>query len=139
VHFVKTRETKNARQKDILLRRSTFGIHKDDIQLLIEGHEIKKVGSQGQQKTAVLSLKLAEFALIANYTEMDPILLLDDIFDKLDIHRVQQLFKTITENFKSQIFLTDTNPERLNHLLQQFDRKFEIYSVKDNQLKTYEE
>lgn len=128
----------NAREKDILLKRSTFGIHRDDIQLLINDYEIKKVGSQGQQKTTLLSLKLAEFTLLSNYTELSPILLLDDIFDKLDINRIDQLFKTLTERFQSQIFLTDTNPERLKSLLQKFNRKFEIYIVNGNQLSLYE-
>ena len=127
-----------ATEKDKYLKRTTVGIHRDDIQLLIDGHELKKVGSQGQQKTALLAIKLAEYELLAKFTKRKAILLLDDIFDKLDRGRVKKLFSYLGKHAESQLFITDTNGDRLETLLSEFGRKFEIFIVNNNQLKQRE-
>lgn len=128
-----------AEEKDRLLQRTTVGIHKDDLKFSIGEHSLKKYGSQGQQKTFLLALKLAEHKIIKEFTGKQPILLLDDIFDKLDRKRIQQLFSYLLTNgfSKGQLFMTDTNAERLNEILRQFDTEFTIFKVQNNSIEEY--
>ncbi len=111
---------KESRDKDILLQRSTVGIHKDDLQFLIKGHPLKKFASQGQLKSFILALKLAQYELVKNNSHSLPLLLLDDIFDKLDQHRVRQLIQLLFQKEFGQIFFTDTQKDRLVKIIEPF-------------------
>ncbi len=104
-------------EKDRILQRTTGGIHRDDLVFTQGDHPLKRVASQGQLKTFVLSLKLAQYQLLQSQTGRQPILLLDDIFDKLDQTRVRRLLNLILEADYGQVFLTDTSPERVQQLL----------------------
>jgi len=108
---------KQSFQKDTIMQYTTAGIHKDDLTLLLEGKNLKKFGSQGQQKTFLVALKFAQYDFIRNQTGLKPILLLDDIFDKLDHFRVKQIIELVTDNHFGQIFISDTSPDRLNCFL----------------------
>ena len=102
----------DALQKDLALKRTNVGVHKDDFDFFIEGRPLKKFGSQGQQKSFLISLKLANFDYLKEQKEIDPILLLDDIFDKLDDHRIAKLIEMVASDQFGQIFITDARPER---------------------------
>ncbi|AZQ63584.1 DNA replication and repair protein RecF [Flammeovirga pectinis] len=107
----------NAWEKDIALQRTTKGIHKDDFDFQLAGYPLKKFGSQGQQKSFIIAMKLAQHSLLKSELDVAPILLLDDIFDKLDDERMQKLLELIkNENF-GQIILTDARPERSKSLM----------------------
>ncbi len=101
------------REKDLYLQRTTSGIHKDDYDLRIENQPVKKFGSQGQKKSMMIAWKLALYQWIKNKKEVLPILLLDDIFDKLDEERVSNLFTLISTPLFGQVFITDTEEDRL--------------------------
>ncbi|PHI18733.1 DNA replication and repair protein RecF [Lewinellaceae bacterium SD302] len=105
-------------EKDRILQRTSGGIHRDDLVFTQEDHPLKKVASQGQLKTFVLSLKLAQYHLLRQQSGKRPLLLLDDIFDKLDSKRVTQLLQLINQPEEyGQIFISDTDPERMQRLL----------------------
>jgi len=110
------------REKDMLLQRSTVGIHKDDLQFKLKEHSVKKFASQGQLKSFILALKLAQYDFVKNSKKIPPLLLLDDIFDKLDEQRVQQLLILLFERDFGQIFFTDTQENRLVSLLQPYSQ-----------------
>ena len=99
--------------RDRAAQFTTVGIHKDDLEFMISGHPVKKTGSQGQQKSFVVAIKLAQFDHTRNIKGFKPILLLDDIFDKLDDLRVEQLVKLVSENNFGQVFITDTSKDRI--------------------------
>ena len=111
---------KQNREKDVYLQRSTVGVHKDDLVFTIKEKPLKKFASQGQLKSFILALKLTQYHLVKSKKDNLPILLLDDIFDKLDNNRVQQLLTLLFNNNFGQIFFTDTHEERLLALLQAF-------------------
>lgn len=113
-------------QKDRMLQYTAVGVHKDDLVLQMADHPIKKTGSQGQQKTFLIALKLAKFNYIEKLCGQKPVLLLDDIFDKLDKLRVGKILSLVAENQFGQIFITDTNFERLKAILNdlQVDKMF---------------
>ncbi len=106
----------DSRHKDKLSARTNIGIHKDDLEFSIDGHTIKRFGSQGQQKTFLIALKLAQSFFIEQATGNKPFLLLDDIFDKLDSSRVANLMKLVSEGNFGQIFITDTDKNRVSSL-----------------------
>lgn len=106
-------------RRDLILQRSNIGIHKDDFIFDIEGHPLKKFGSQGQQKSFVIALKLAQFDLIRQHKGFKPILLLDDIFDKLDDHRIAKLMELVSGHTFGQLFVTDARPERTERIFEQ--------------------
>lgn len=106
-----------SRDKDRILRYTTAGIHKDDILLYINDLPVKNYGSQGQQKSYVAALKLAQFDYIRSHKNLKPILLLDDIFDKLDDMRVSNIIKLVSDERFGQVFITDTNADRISTLL----------------------
>lgn len=118
-----------ARGKDRQLRRSTVGTHKDDLSFLIDGHPLKRFGSQGQQKSVLIALKLAQFEFIESATKVKPILLLDDIFDKLDDSRVEELMKLVSEQHFGQIFITDTHDGRVPELFEATGAKVKVFKV----------
>ena len=107
---------KQSRQNDMRAHYTTKGVHKDDLQFHIGEHPMKKFGSQGQQKSFVIALKLAQFDYLKELKNRKPILLLDDIFDKLDDNRVGALMKLVSEDHFGQIFLTDANLHRVPDL-----------------------
>lgn len=118
-----------ALSKDRQLRRSTVGIHKDELQFLLGGHPIKKFGSQGQQKSFLIALKLAQFNFIEQATGVKPILLLDDIFDKIDDKRVAALMKLVSDHTFGQIFITDTHAQRIPELFRSLDIEQRVYVI----------
>ncbi|MCO5230283.1 MAG: DNA replication and repair protein RecF [Chitinophagales bacterium] len=120
---------KSQRTKDILLQRTSSGIHLDDLDFTLDNQPLKKVGSQGQQKTYVVAMKLALYYLLSDRKKVSPILLLDDIFEKFDENRVEQLFKVLSEHHYGQIFITDTHEERLSKMLSYVGKTFEIYKL----------
>lgn len=105
------------RDRDRILQRTSAGIHKDDLVFTQDGHPLRRVASQGQLKSFVLSLKLAQYRLLERSTRRKPLLLLDDIFDKLDRQRVSQLLDLVLSSDFGQVFLSDTDPERVAGLL----------------------
>ncbi len=106
-------------QRDAVLQYTTFGVHKDDIELTLGTFPVKKYGSQGQQKTFLLALKLAQFDYIGQRLNTKPILLLDDIFDKLDMLRVKQLVRLVGSNRFGQVFITDTQQGRVESIFEE--------------------
>jgi DNA replication and repair protein RecF len=115
---------------------TTSGIHKDDLVLKLGGYHIKKLGSQGQQKSYLISLKLAQFEFICTISGIKPILLLDDIFDKLDKKRVEQIVKIVAGERFGQIFITDTNRDHLDSILHTITPEYRIYVVVNGNLST---
>jgi DNA replication and repair protein RecF len=105
------------RQRDLAAQRTTIGSHKDDFIFEINGFTLRKFGSQGQQKSFVIALKLAQFEMLTKVKGFPPLLLLDDIFDKLDDRRIQQLITMMVDGTFSQVFITDARPERTRQLL----------------------
>ena len=98
--------------KDLVLQRSTVGVHRDEYNFKLAGHSLKRYGSQGQQKSFLIALKLAQFDLLRDANGFKPILLLDDIFDKLDDFRMTRLMALVSGHAFGQIFVTDARPER---------------------------
>jgi len=125
-----------SREKDRVLQRTTKGIHRDDLVFTIDGHPTKKFGSQGQQKSFLIALKLAQYDVMFHHHNTAPLLLLDDIFDKLDEERVQHLLQCINENQFGQIFLTDTNCTRVSSLFDGGEDQVKIMDIVDGQVKT---
>lgn len=121
-------------KRDILLQRTTAGIHKDDFEFLIDGLSIKKLGSQGQKKSFIIALKLAQFQIIHQHKGYKPLLLLDDIFDKLDDKRIKHLMEMVSGQSFGQIFLTDARPERTIGLFAEINAHPMIYRVENAQL-----
>lgn len=120
---------KESLSKDRVIQYTTQGIHKDDLILNIGEYPIKKLGSQGQKKTYLVALKLAQFDFVKEISGIKPILLLDDIFDKLDMHRVEQIVKVVAGEQFGQIFMTDTNREHLDSIIKKMDTDFRIFNV----------
>lgn len=116
-------------KKDKALQYSSIGIHKDDLKFDIEGYPIKKYGSQGQQKSFLIALKLAQFDFLKSESGVLPILLLDDVFDKLDEQRVGQIISLVdTDNF-GQIFISDTHPERTENAIKQVHQSYKMFDL----------
>ena len=120
--------TKNL-EKDRQLTYTSKGIHKDDLRFEMNGNLIKKFGSQGQQKSFLIALKLAQIKRIKEITNKNPILLLDDIFDKLDDNRVSQLIELVNEQNFGQIFITDTHKERTESVVKRINEESKIFEI----------
>jgi DNA replication and repair protein RecF len=118
-----------ARERDRALQFSTVGIHKDDLVLELSGFPIKQQGSQGQQKTYLVALKLAQYDFLREISGVQPLFLLDDVFDKLDADRVTQLIKLVSEDKFGQIFITDTNLPHLESILSRIPVDHRLFSV----------
>ena len=116
-------------QKDLALQYSSVGTHKDDLNFEIAGHPIKKFGSQGQQKSFLIALKLAQFDFIRNLSGVSPILLLDDIFDKLDENRVAHIVEMVTTSQLGQLFITDTHADRTENVVKSTDQSYKIFRL----------
>lgn len=119
----------SSREKDRVLKYTSMGTHKDDLIFELSGRPLKKYGSQGQQKSFLIAIKLAEFDYIKNIKGFKPILLFDDIFDKLDDFRVQQIIKLVSHNNFGQVFITDTQRQRIEMLFRNVDIDHKIFEV----------
>jgi DNA replication and repair protein RecF len=116
-------------QKDMALQYTSVGTHKDDLSFEIEGHPIKKFGSQGQQKSFLIALKLAQFDFIKQISKVNPILLLDDIFDKLDENRVAHIVALVATDELGQIFLSDTHADRTEKVVKTSNQSYKIFKL----------
>jgi DNA replication and repair protein RecF len=122
-------EYRASAHKDLILKRTNMGIHKDDFVFEIEGYPIKKFGSQGQQKSFVIALKLAQFQIFLSHKKTKPILLLDDIFDKLDDLRIRKLMELVADHRFGQLFITDARPERSRQILKEIDADCKFFMI----------
>jgi DNA replication and repair protein RecF len=120
--------------KDRVLLYTSAGVHKDDLNFIIKGFPVKKMASQGQQKTYLLALKLAQFAFLKRIKNMYPLLLLDDIFEKLDETRVTGLMKIVSSEEFGQIFVTDTHLERLPNLLFDLNVPYKAFRISEGNI-----
>ncbi|MBR9845728.1 MAG: DNA replication/repair protein RecF [Algicola sp.] len=115
--------------KDKALQYTSVGIHKDDLSFEIETHPIKKFGSQGQQKSFLIALKLAQFDFVKQQSGVTPLLLLDDIFDKLDEQRVAQIIGLVDNEDFGQLFISDTHAERTETIIKQIHQSYKIFKL----------
>ena len=115
--------------RDRVLQYTSVGIHKDDLLFEIDGHPIKKFGSQGQQKSFLIALKLAQFEFIKKQSGVLPILLFDDIFDKLDETRVSKIISMINDKAFGQIFISDTHPERTEAIVTSTHQSYKMFKL----------
>lgn len=119
----------NSIDKDTTLEYTTTGIHKDDLVFEMNGYSVRSLGSQGQQKSYLVALKLAKFDYIKRKAGFAPILLLDDIFDKFDAGRVAQIIRLVGNHRFGQIFITDTHQDRLHEILDSLDTDFRLFRI----------
>ena len=120
---------KDSLEKDRFLQYTSVGIHKDDLLYTIEGHTVKKFGSQGQQKSYLVALKLAQFDFIKKQMNTTPILLLDDIFDKLDATRVEKLIALVNEDTFGQVFISDTHALRTEDVIKKTNQTYKMFQL----------
>lgn len=122
-------------ERDRMLERTTQGIHKDDLIFTIHGGmPLKKFGSQGQQKSFLIALKLAQYSYLQHKKGFKPLLLLDDIFDKLDDRRTHKLMQMVSEDDFGQIFLTDTDSKRIERIFEEINRPVRIFDIVGGQV-----
>ena len=122
------------RERDQLLGYTSAGVHKDDFHFLLDEYLIRKIGSQGQNKTYLIALKLAQFNLLVQKSASVPILLLDDLFDKLDAKRVEQIIQLVSQPSFGQIFITDTNRKYLDEILAGMQHNYKLFYVHKGQI-----
>lgn len=115
--------------KDRILHYTSVGIHKDDLSFEIDHHPIKKFGSQGQQKSFLIALKLAQFEFVKKQSKQNPILLFDDIFDKLDETRVGKIIEMVNNDDFGQLFISDTHPERTETVIKSMHQSYKIFNL----------
>ncbi|WP_199118779.1 DNA replication/repair protein RecF [Pedobacter sp. ASV28] len=118
-------------EKDRLLERTTTGIHKDELLFTIAEMPLKKFGSQGQQKSFLIALKLAQYSYLQKFKGFKPLLLLDDIFDKLDNQRIHKLMEMVSHHDFGQIFITDTNKDRVLAVFKEIAVEVDLFNVKN--------
>jgi DNA replication and repair protein RecF len=121
----------SAVEKDLVLKRTTAGVHKDDILFRINDSSVKNYASQGQLKSLVLAFKLAQFAYLKDRTVTTPIILLDDVFDKLDRKRVKHLVKLLFDEKLGQVFISDTDGDRIVEIFDQTELDFKIFTIQN--------
>ena len=119
------------RERDLILGYTTRGVHRDDIELLLGDWPMRRTGSQGQCKTYTLALRLAQFDFLREVTPVTPVLLLDDIFDKLDASRVERIVEVVSSERFGQIFITDTNRTHLDHIMRRMTGDHRMFVVTD--------
>lgn len=124
-------EYHKSREKDLIMQRTNIGVHRDDYQFMVDGQPVKKFGSQGQQKSLLVSLKFAQFEFMKRHLGITPILLLDDIFDKLDDDRIQKMLQIIGSDRFNQIFITDAREERTLTLINDQFEPMRVFRVVD--------
>lgn len=118
-----------SRSRDLILGYTTKGVHRDDMEMTLGGYPMKRIGSQGQCKTYLIALKLAQYDFLAHNGNTTPILLLDDLFDKLDAERVERIMQLVSGDIFGQIFITDTNREYLDRIVKRTTADHRLYSV----------
>jgi DNA replication and repair protein RecF len=116
-------------EKDRQARYTTTGVHKDDLQLTLSGMPVKRFGSQGQQKSFIVALKLAQFVYLTRQLKIKPLLLLDDIFDKLDRTRVERMMDLVSNDQFGQIFITDTNVQRIEAIFSAISADTDVIEI----------
>jgi len=121
-------------ERDRALERTTAGIHRDDLQFVIHGMPMKKFGSQGQQKSFLIALKLAQYSFLTQQKGFRPLLLLDDIFDKLDDKRITKLMQMVSDNSFGQVFITDANNTRIEHVFAQIGIPVKLFKVREGEV-----
>ena len=121
-------------RKDAFTQYTNVGTHKDDLIFTIKNHPVKKFGSQGQQKSFLIALRLAQYDYLKMHKNTKPILLLDDIFDKLDNYRVEKLIKLVTTDYFGQVIVTDTDERRMNELFVSLNIEKKLFHVEDSQI-----
>ena len=119
------------RLKEQIAVHSLYGVHKDDLNMQLGEYPIKREGSQGQNKTYLVALKLAQFHFLKRIANKVPLLLLDDIFDKLDANRVEQIIKLVASDSFGQIFITDTNRDHLDSILSHSHGDYRLFHVEE--------
>lgn len=131
--------TKENYTRDSMLKYTSVGIHRDNLEFILSDYPIRKEGSQGQKKSYLIALKLAQFDFIKEAAGKRPILLLDDIFDKLDAHRVQQIINLVSEEHFGQIFITDTDKSLINRMLIEsgLDAESLLFNVENGNIAKY--
>ena len=123
------------RDRDMLLGYTSRGVHRDDIELWLGSHSMRKTGSQGQCKTYTIALRLAQFEFLKRTNaQTTPLLLLDDIFDKLDAQRVEQIIQLVASDQFGQIFITDTNRDHIDQILSKSSFDYKLYEVNDGEI-----
>lgn len=127
---------RQGRERDLILGYSSRGIHRDDLVMELGGYPVRKEGSQGQSKTYLIALKLAQFVFLKRTSSgTTPLLLLDDVFDKLDSRRVEQIVRIVEGDEFGQIFMTDTNRDHLDRILEGSKGEFKMFEVTDGNIK----
>ena len=123
------------RAKERIVGYSLHGVHKDELEMTLGGYGIKKEASQGQSKTFLISLKFAQFEFLKNTgSKTTPLLLLDDIFDKLDSNRVEEIVRIVVDDSFGQIFITDTNKDNLSGILKEVNGEYKIFNVSNGEI-----
>lgn len=125
---------KQTRERDKIIGFTTKGIHRDDIDMQLNSYLLKRTGSQGQIKTYLIALKLAQFELLKKVSQKTPLLLLDDIFAKLDANRMKQIIKLVSGEAFGQIFITDTNREHIDEILKSINQEYKLFAVKNGEI-----
>jgi len=120
---------KSNRQKDLILQRTNSGVHRDDLIFEWNTQPFKNIASQGQKKSLLFSLKLAEYEMLLEKTGQTPILLLDDVFEKLDSERMTNLLEVVCKKHKGQVIITDTHPERLTGIMESLNIDIQLISL----------
>lgn len=124
------------RQRDLILGYTTKGVHKDDLHFLLSGQPVKKEGSQGQKKSFLIALKLAQYEFLSRHNGFGPILLLDDVFDKLDEERGNSLIQLVSQDRFRQIFITDTQKQRLTDIVAKTGKENLFFEVTNGNVQT---
>jgi DNA replication and repair protein RecF len=122
-------------ERDKMLQFTSVGIHKDDLVLELSGYPMKQQGSQGQQKTYLVALKMAQYDFLKKLSGKRPLILLDDVFDKLDASRVRQIIRLVSEDHFGQIFISDTEFEHLQPVLSGLSAEYRLFRVTDGSVK----
>lgn len=123
--------------RDRVVHHTTIGPHRDDLEFTLEGNGLKKFASQGQQKSYLLALKLAQFEFIKDKKQTKPLLLLDDIYDKLDETRFNKLIKLVSGEQFGQVFITDTHPQRIDEVFSKMQAEHLIFRVENGTINTH--
>lgn len=125
---------RDSHDKDRVMQYTTRGIHKDDLILKLNGYPLKKTGSQGQQKTFLVTLKLAQFDFIKEMNKARPILLLDDVFDKFDESRVRQIIQLVSDDHFGQIFISHTDEANMHAILEEMHTDYKLFRVHNGKI-----
>ncbi len=121
------------RERDVVLGYTSAGVHRDDVELLLDDFPMRKIGSQGQCKTYTVAMRLAQYDFLKQMSGITPLLLLDDIFDKLDAHRVENIIGVVAGDTFGQIFITDTNRMHLDHIIRKVGKDYRTWNVNNGE------